>query len=216
MQPWTLYSPRERWLLLFVMFLLMLITMIDRNITAILLEPLKKEFGVSDTQLGLLSGFAFALLYSIMGLPLSRIADRYDRKWLIVISASIWSLFTILCGTAQKFWQLLVLRMGVGGAEAGSIPPSQSLIVDYFPPRDRGKAMAIYMAGSGIAFIIALAGGGWIAQHYGWRAALEVACGAVGLPVVWCWRWSCCRSRASGCRRTPALTRPRPSPWSRR
>ena len=182
-QPWTLYSPRERWLLLSVMFMLMLITMIDRNITAILLEPIKKEFGVSDTQLGLMSGLAFAVLYSVMGLPLSRIADRYDRKWLIIVSASIWSLFTILCGTAQKFWQLLVFRMGVGAAEAGSIPPSQSLIVDYFPPEDRGKAISIYMAGSGIAFIIALAGGGWIAQHYGWRAALY-ACGAVGLPVV--------------------------------
>ncbi len=182
-QPWTLYRPVERWLLLSALFLLMLITMIDRNITAILLEPLKKEFHASDTMLGLLSGFAFALFYSIMGLPLARIADRYDRKWLIVISASIWSLFTVLCGTSQKFWQLLVFRMGVGGAEAGSIPPSQSLIADYFPPKDRGKAIAIYMMGSGIAFIIALAGGGWIAQHYGWRAALY-ACGALGIPVA--------------------------------
>jgi predicted MFS family arabinose efflux permease len=182
-QPWTLYRPGERWLMLFVLFLIGLITMIDRNITAILLEPLKKEFQVSDTMLGLLSGFAFALFYSIMGLPLARFADRHDRKWLIIVSATLWSIFTILCGTAQKFWQLLVFRMGVGGAEAGSIPPSQSLIADYFPPKDRGKAIAIYMAGSGLAFIIALAGGGWIADHYGWRAAL-LACGIIGFPVV--------------------------------
>src|SRR5690348_2281767 len=101
--PWTLYRPGERWLLLSVLFLLGLITMIDRNITAILLEPLKQEFQVSDTMLGLLSGFAFALFYSIMGLPLARIADRHDRKWLIIVSASLWSVFTILCGTAQKF-----------------------------------------------------------------------------------------------------------------
>jgi MFS family permease len=182
-QPWTLYWPGERWLLLSVLFLIGLITMIDRNITAILLEPLKTEFHVSDTMLGLLSGFAFALFYSMMGLPLARIADRHDRKWLIIVSAAFWSLFTILCGTAQTFWQLLAFRMGVGASEAGSIPPSQSLIADYFPPKDRGKAMAIYMMGSGFAFIIALAGGGWIAQTYGWRASLY-ACGAIGLPVV--------------------------------
>ncbi len=169
--------------MLFALFLVGTLTFIDRNIISILVEPLKQEFALSDTQVGLLTGIAFALFYALLGLPISNYADRSDRKRLTIAALSLWSLFTAVTGMAQSFWHLLLCRMGVGAAESASLPAAQSLIADYFPPSERGKALAGYTMSTGAAYIIAFAGGGWIAQNYGWRATI-IAFGLIGFPVA--------------------------------
>ncbi|WP_447751277.1 spinster family MFS transporter [Sphingopyxis fribergensis] len=175
---WDLYSGRQRGIYLFVLFLVGTSNYVDRNIIGVLLEPIKQEFGVSDTMLGLLSGISFALFYATLGIPVARWADRGDRRFIITISLTIWSLMTVLCGMAQNFWQLALARVGVGMGEAGAIPPAQSLIADYYPPDRRSKAIGVYMMCSMAGYVIGLVAGGWIAQHYGWRDAFFI----VGLP----------------------------------
>jgi MFS family permease len=180
---WDEYSPARRWTMLTILFLIGTSFYIDRNIISILIEPLKQEFAFSDTQVGLLSGFAFALFYSLIGLPLSNFADRSDRKWLLTAAMTLWSLFTALCGVVGSFWQLMLCRMGVGGSESVAMPISQSLIADYFPPKDRTKALAVLNLTATSGFLLGLAGGGWVAQNYGWRAAMLI-CGLGALPAV--------------------------------
>lgn len=175
---WNLYTPRRRTALLAVLFLIGTSNYVDRNIIGVLLEPIKAEFRVSDTQLGLLSGISFAALYATLGIPIARWADRGDRRLIITLALVVWSGMTALCGLAQNFWQLAVIRIGVGAGEAGAIPPAQSLIADYYPPDRRAKALGIYTLSSVAGGVIGMAGGGWLAQAYGWRAAFLV----VGLP----------------------------------
>jgi predicted MFS family arabinose efflux permease len=154
---------------------------IDRQIIAILQEPIRTEFKLEDWQLGLLSGAAFALFYTVLGLPIARYTDRGgNRVTIISVALGLWSLFTGMCGLAQNYVQLLLLRMGVGVGEAGCIPPSQSLIADYFAPHERGRAMGFYTSGIAIGALAGLMGGSWLAQEIGWRATLF----AVGLPGV--------------------------------
>ncbi|MFV3074353.1 spinster family MFS transporter [Niveispirillum fermenti] len=177
-EPWRLYTPRQRNLFLFVLFLVGTSNYVDRNIVGVLLEPIKAEFGVSDAMLGLLSGLSFALFYATLGIPVARWADRGDRRFVITLALTVWSLMTVLCGMAQNFWQLAAARVGVGVGEAGAIPPAQSLIADYFPPDQRAKALGAYLMCSIAGYILGLVAGGWIAVHYGWRAAFII----VGLP----------------------------------
>jgi len=177
-KPWECYTPHERGLFLFLLFLVGTSNYVDRNIIGVLLEPIKAEFGVSDTMLGLLSGLSFAVFYATLGLPVARWADRGDRRLIITLSLSVWSLMTAVCGLAQNFWQLALARVGVGAGEAGAIPPAQSLLADYFPPERRARALGIFMLSSMAGYILGMAGGGWVAQTYGWRAAFL----AVGLP----------------------------------
>lgn len=152
----------------------------DRQILAILLEPIKRELQLSDTQLGLLSGLVFALFYATLGIPIARLADRTSRRNIIAASLAVWSVMTALCGLAQNFSHLLLARIGVGVGEAGSGPPSQSIIADLYPPEKRASAMAIYslgvLLGGGLGIMI----GGNVAHAYGWRAAMMV----VGIPGV--------------------------------
>jgi predicted MFS family arabinose efflux permease len=180
---WEDYSPARRWTMLTILFVIGTSFYIDRNIISILITPLKQEFAFSDAQLGLLAGFAFALFYSLVGLPLSNFADRSDRKWLLTGAMTLWSLFTALCGVVGNFWQLMLCRMGVGGSESIAMPISQSLIADYFPPQHRTKALAVLNLTATSGFLIGLAGGAWIAEHYGWRAAMLI-CGLGALPAV--------------------------------
>ena len=175
---WDLYSGRQRGVFLLVLFLVGTSNYVDRNIIGVLLEPIKQEFGASDTMLGLLSGISFALFYATLGIPVARWADRGDRRFIITLSLTVWSLMTALCGMAQNFWQLALARVGVGMGEAGAIPPAQSLIADYYPPDGRSKAIGVYMMCSMAGYVLGLVAGGWIAQHYGWRAAFLI----VGLP----------------------------------
>lgn len=147
---------------------------------SVLLEPIKIEFGASDAQMGLLGGFAFAVLYAVLGIPVAWLADRNNRKVVITLSLAAWSIMTVLCGFAKTFPQLFLARMGVGVGEAGAIPPAQSLIADYFPPSQRARALAIFMASATGGYVIAFIGGAHLAAVYGWRVAF-IALGAPGL-----------------------------------
>lgn len=153
---------------------------IDRQILTILQVPIKLEFHLSDTQLGLLTGFSFAVFYSVLGIPIARLADRLNRVNIISVSVAFWSLMTALCGTAGGFWPLALFRVGVGVGEAGGTPPAHSIISDYFNKVERSRALSIYSLGQmfGAAFGVLL--GGYIAQHYGWRTAFFV----VGIPGI--------------------------------
>ncbi len=150
----------------------------DRTILIILLQPIKDELLLSDTQLGLLSGIAFALFYVTLGVPIARLADRYNRVNIIAFSIFLWSLMTAVCGLAGNFIQLLMARIGVGVGEAGCTPPAHSMISDYFDSGSRSTALGIYSLGLPIGSFLGVLAGGWIAQLYGWRAAFLV----VGLP----------------------------------
>lgn len=176
--PCELYSPARRWSFLAVLFLVSTSNYVDRNIISVLLEPIKAEFGVSDTLLGLLTGISFALFYATLGIPVARWADRGNRKTIITLSLTIWSAMTALCGLAQSFWQLALARVGVGAGEAGALPPAQSLIADYFGPTRCGRALAIFMSSAMCGYLLGFVAGAHIATNYGWRAAFLI----VGLP----------------------------------
>jgi MFS family permease len=163
--------------LLFVVYVL---NFVDRQILTILIQPIKQEFGFSDTQLGLLGGLAFALLYSTLGIPIARRADRGDRVTIITLSLLVWSAFTTLTGLARNFTHLLLARLAVGVGEAGCSPPAYSLIADYFPPERRSTAVSIYSMGIYAGVFVGLVVGGEVAQAYGWRSAFFV----VGIPGI--------------------------------
>lgn len=152
----------------------------DRQIVSVLMEDISAEFNLSDTQLGLLSGLAFALLYGLLGVPIARLADKYNRINIITLSLTIWSLVTALCGAANNFWQLLLGRAGVGVGEAGGTAPSHSVISDYFVANERSFALAVYSAGTSVGAMAGLVLGGYVAENYGWRTAFVVA----GLPGI--------------------------------
>jgi MFS family permease len=152
----------------------------DRQIMSILQEPIRREMGLSDTQLGLLTGLAFALFYTTCGIPVAWLSDRHRRVSIMALACAIWSLFTVGCGFAQNFTQLALSRVMVGMGEAGGSPPSYSLISDYFPKDERGTGLAIYSLGVPAGSALGAAIGGWVAAQFGWRAAFI----AVGLPGV--------------------------------
>ncbi len=168
------------WYVLVLLFGIYLSNHIDRQILSILLEPIKAEFGASDTMMGFLTGPAFAIFYAFAGIPIARWADRGTRRTIVAISAALWSLLTALSGLAGSFAQLALLRVGVGVGEAGCSPPSHSLISDYFPPAQRGRALGLYAAGgqAGAAFGFLL--GGLLFAYFGWRTTFVL----VGLPGV--------------------------------
>ena len=159
------------------------LSMCDRMILSILFPDIKAEFGLSDTQLGLLGGISFALFYATMGLPIARLSDQYSRKWIILVSLIVFSLMTAFSGLAAGFISLLIVRIGVGIGEAGVNPASHSIIADYFPPRRRAFAMAILMLGGSLGMMLGFVGGGMIAEAYNWRIAL-ISVGAPGLLLA--------------------------------
>ncbi|MEQ9452462.1 MAG: MFS transporter [Pseudomonadales bacterium] len=154
------------------------LNLLDRQIINVLAEPIKRDLLLADWQLGALTGLSFALLYSVMGIPIARIADRGNRVRIIGVAVLVWSVFTAACGMAANFIQLLLLRIGVGVGEAGCAPPSQSLIADHFPTDKRAGALAVFNMGSPLGAAIGLAGGGLLADAVGWRWTLVCA----GLP----------------------------------
>ncbi len=147
----SLYSSRYRNYALGVLFLGYVVNFIDRSILSILLEPIKHDLLLSDTELGLLGGLAFALFYATLGIPIAALADRWSRVKVLVISMVIWSAMTAACGMAGNFITLLLARIGVGVGEAGASPPSHSLISDYFPVEKRATALSIYALGLHVA-----------------------------------------------------------------
>ena len=138
---------------------------IDRTIINILTEPIKLTFGVEDWQMGLVGGPMFAIMYTVMGIPIARIAERVNRVWIIAISVFVWSLMTALCGIATSFAMLLVFRVLVGIGEAGCTPPAQSLIADYFHPSSRATAVSVYALGVPLGGMLAAVFGGFIAKN---------------------------------------------------
>lgn len=162
----------------YVLTILMLVSalnFLDRQIINILVEPIKQDLGLADWQLGLLTGLSFALFYSILGLPIARLADRANRPIIIGTSLLVWSSFTALCGMATSFTQLLLARIGVGCGEAGGGPPSHSLISDYTTPQNRASALSFYSLGSPLGALIGLCMGAVVADAVGWRIAFFVA-----------------------------------------
>lgn len=155
---------------------------LDRQIVNILAEPIKRDLGLSDTQLGLLTGLAFALVYTVLGIPIARYADRFkaNRVGVIAIALAVWSGFTALCGLATSYWQLLFARIGVGVGEAGCTPPAHSLIADKVPPEKRASALALYSMGVPLGTFLGFAFGGLIGHMFGWQMAFIL----VGLPGV--------------------------------
>ena len=152
----------------------------DRTIISIISQSMKLDLKLTDTQLGLLGGTAFAILYACGGIPIARLAERVSRVNIITAALVIWSSLTGLCAVAASFSQLLLIRVGVGVAEAGCSPPAHSLISDYFEPARRTSALSVYSCGTSLGYLLAAICGGYVAQHFGWRAA----CAMVGVPGV--------------------------------
>ncbi|SNZ01416.1 spinster family MFS transporter [Flagellimonas pacifica] len=173
-------SNQSKWYVLVILTTVYAFNFIDRQILVILAEPIKADLGLSDTQLGLLTGLAFAALYVTMGLPIARLADKGNRKNIVAASLTLWSLMTAISGTVTSFFQLLLARIGVGIGEAGGSPPSHSIISDYFPPKKRATALAIYSMGIYIGILLGFVIGGVIAKLYGWRITFY----AIGIPGI--------------------------------
>ena len=153
---------------------------VDRQIVSILAESIKQDLLLSDSQLGFLIGLSFALFYATLGIPIAILADRYSRRNIIAISVVVWSGMTALSGLAANFFQLALARIGVGIGEAGSSPPSHSMIADLYPLEKRGAAMGIYAAGINLGVLIGFLVGGFIDEWYGWRMAFFI----VGVPGI--------------------------------
>ncbi|MEL7029676.1 MAG: MFS transporter, partial [Pseudomonadota bacterium] len=179
----TIISPTMRRYMLIILMVSYAINIVDRQILAILIVPIKAELGLSDTSIGFLTGFAFAIFYATAGLPIALLADRYNRTKLIAVALTLWSGMTALSGFAQNFWHLALARIGVGVGEAGGSPPAHSIIADLYKPERRSTALAIYGLGIPIGTLIGLGLGGWISQQYGWRIAFFAA-GAPGLILA--------------------------------
>jgi MFS family permease len=169
--------------LLVVLMIILAFNYVDRFALGVVLEDIKSELALSDTQLGLLSGIAFALFYSVMGIPIARWADRGDRVTIISLTTALWSCAVALCGFAGSFVQLLLIRVGVAVGEAGCIPPAHSFIADHFSRGERARAVARYMLGTPLALIIGYFVAGWLNEFYGWRATF-VAIGVPGLALA--------------------------------
>lgn len=175
-------APDSLRLTLWILLIVYIFNFLDRTIVNILAEPISRELGLSDTQIGLMTGIAFAAFYTLLGIPIARYADRpsSNRVRLISISLVVWSAMTALCGAAQNFVQLLLARIGVGVGEAGCTPAAHSLISDLAPPEKRASAISFYSLGVPIGGLLGMIIGGQIADNFGWRVAFMVA----GLPGV--------------------------------
>jgi len=170
-----IYSESYKKYVLYVLTGVYIFNFIDRQILVILQESIKNDLGLSDTQLGLLTGLSFALFYVTLGIPIARLADRTNRKKIIAVSLAVWSAMTVISGRALNFTQLLLARIGVGIGEAGASPAAHSMISDYFP-----TALAVYSMGIYIGILLGYLFGGWLDEFFGWRTALMV----LGLPGI--------------------------------
>lgn len=176
-------TPGHRAMLLVLILLVSAFAFIDRVIVQTLAQPIKEDLGLTDFEVGLLGGLSFAILYSTLGLPIARLAERRDRITIISVSVAIFSIMSLLCGLAANFTQLFLARVGVGIGEAGVQAPSASLIGDYFPPHRRGFALTIMRLGAPVGSLFGSIFTAWLAVEYGWRTALA-AVAAPGIVVA--------------------------------
>ena len=178
-----------RYYVLGILVLVYTMNFLDRQILAILAGPIKKELELSDGQLGLMGGLAFAMLYSTLGIPIAWLADRSSRRRLMAYALGIWSGFTALCGFAGSFTQLFLSRIGVGIGEAGGVAPAYSLVSDYFPKHQRARALSVYSLGIPIGSACGILFGGLIAKWINWRAAFVIV-GCAGLLLAPIFRYT--------------------------
>ena len=162
------------------LMLVNVMSQLDRQIMSVLVEPIRKDFGFTDTEVGIVVGLAFAVFYTLAGLPLGRLADVTNRKHIVVSVLSFWSLATAACGLARGFWTLFVARVCVGIGEAGSAPAAQSILAETFPPARLGRALSTYQMAIPIGIFVGVAGGGALAEAFDWREVFVI----VGLPGV--------------------------------
>ena len=170
----------RRYYVLALLTIIYALNFLDRTIFNVLIEPIKKEFALSDTTMGLIAGFGFVLFYSLLGIPIARLADRISRRNIVAAALAFWSAMTFLCGIAQSVATLTLARIGVGIGESAGTPASQSLISDLFDKNDRPRALGIYAIGTYLGVFLGYFIGGWVNQHYGWRTAFFTA----GLPGI--------------------------------
>jgi MFS transporter, Spinster family, sphingosine-1-phosphate transporter len=171
-----------------MLLLVYIFNFVDRQILAILAGPIQADLALSDTQLGLLGGIAFAMLYSTMGVPLAWLADRTNKSWVITISLGLWSAFTAACAFAQGFWSIFLARLGVGIGEAGGVAPSYALIADFYPSEKRARALSVYSLGIPIGSAVGVMAGGYIAAKVDWRLAFLVV-GLSGILIAPLFKW---------------------------
>jgi MFS family permease len=183
MPPHPTRPATPRGIVLAMLLLVYIFNFLDRQILSILAQPVKADLGLDDGQLGMLGGFAFALLYSTLAIPLAMLADRTSRSWVIAVSLGVWSAFTALCGTAQHFTSMFLYRLGVGVGEAGGVAPSYALIADAYPAERRARALSIYSLGIPLGSAGGALLGGYIAQTVEWRTAFLVV-GLLGLAIA--------------------------------
>jgi MFS family permease len=165
---------------LVVLTLVYTFNFIDRQLLSILQEAIKLDLSLSDAQLGLLTGFAFAMFYVTAGIPIARLADRSNRRNIVAVSVGLWSFMTAISGFVQNYLQLLLARVGVGVGEAGGSPPSHSIVSDIFPKKQRASALAFYSTGVNLGILFGFLFGGWLNEFFGWRVAFMV----VGVPGI--------------------------------
>jgi predicted MFS family arabinose efflux permease len=177
------FSAGYRTYVLVILTLVYVVNYLDRQILGILVPQIKAEFHLTNTEIGVLTGPAFAVVYAVLGMPLAIFADRMNRRNMIVISLAAFSAMTVICGYTVRYWQLLFARFGTGIGEAGTSPSINSVLSDLYPPEKRASALAFYSAGLNVGLLLGFFGGGWIAEHYGWRHAF-LAAGFPGLALV--------------------------------
>jgi MFS family permease len=170
----------RRYYVLGLLTIVYALNFLDRTIFNVLIEPIKKEFVLSDTAMGLLAGFGFVLFYSLLGIPIARVADRLNRRNIVAIAFAFWSAMTFLCGMAQSVATLALARIGVGLGESAGTPASQSIVADLFDKNERPRALGIYAIGTYLGVFLGYFIGGYVNQHYGWRMAFFTA----GLPGI--------------------------------
>ena len=163
-------SGAYRWYVLGILTVVYTLNYVDQGLMGLLLQPIKVDLKLSDSQLGLLTGIAFALFYATLGLPIARWADRGNRVTITSLAIGLWGITVMLCLPVANFYQLLAARVAAGVGESGCVPPTYSLVGDYFPaPADRIRAMTVYMLSSPLAALLSFIGGGWLNELYGWR-----------------------------------------------
>jgi len=179
-------APKVRRTVLVMLALVSMFNYIDRTVLSVLQEPIKRELNLSDGQLGLLTGLAFALFYATLSLPIARLADRLNRRNIVAASLATWSGMTALSGLATGFGSLVAFRIGVALGEAGSVPASHSIIADYYPPERRVTALALWGLALPAGIMFGYLSGGWIASALGWRLAFAVIglSGLILAPLV--------------------------------
>src|SRR5450631_1205925 len=171
---------RGAWVALVILCLVYALNFLDRQLLSILAKPIQDDIGVTDGQLGRISGIYFALFYCLIALPVGWLADRTNRVRVLALACALWSAATMACGLASTYRQLVIARMAVGVGEAGGVPPSYAILSDYFPTGQRGRAMGLYNLGPPIGQALGVAFGASIAAAYSWREAFLLL-GGVGL-----------------------------------